>query len=158
MLNRLRERIALFEGTHPEWDEYSQNDYTKSRFPKAFKDAKHFSKLVREAPTEYVDDFSNIHNTDAGEKDLSHALEQYLERFRTRDEMNAYHQKLMGAVKRGKSPPSLIGIHKDPSSGRVTKYLLAGNTRAIMHRKLGMPVKVKHIPLAGPQVIPHGED
>jgi diguanylate cyclase (GGDEF)-like protein len=150
-----------------EWGEYSDNDTANTLFPDAFSNKEEFANAVEKAPLEHKTDWNNIHEH-GGDKDLYGVkgnLPQVKERVWgyhkdrwmpkagdnepvAREMYNKYFDALVGGVRAGKTPPTIVGVHKSPS-GVVREHVIGGNTRALIHSALGMPTPVKHVPLKG---------
>jgi hypothetical protein len=137
-----------------EYNEYLHN--AKERYPEAFRNKKDFVQQVSANKIKRVPHLQGIRNTDAEEtaNNLARAKKLYVkykkDSYGGKEQAGKAFDKLHQRIASGaKVHPSIVGIHRDPKTGKKSSHLIAGNTRAMIHRAMGKPVPVVHVRLKG---------
>lgn len=156
-----------FEYAEDEYKEYGLSGYVQAKFPDAFANKQEFVTEFLNGEQVMTENWAPIQNTSASEQregDYPGLFKKFWEFKKdewsdpgqdeqaSKDEFKDY---LDGLIEKADeeheelTPPAIVGIHRDPSLGDETKWLIAGNTRALLYAFLGKPCPTRLIPLKG---------
>lgn len=155
VLARFKQSFDREEYAHEEWDEYDATK-AKDQFPDAFEDEADFVAHVTAGPMADVRLWHGVQNTDAdGQRPGDYVQlcttmwQNKGANFADYPEFQEWLGTIISSVKDGSAPPSIIGVHNDG-----TYYLIAGNSRAMAAKFLGVSWKVIFVPLKGRHLPP----
>lgn len=156
-----------FEYAEDEYKEYGLSGYVQAKFPDAFANKQEFVTEFLGGQQVMVENWAPIKNTSASEQregDFPGLFKKFWEFKKDewsdtgQDEessQNEFKDYLDGLIekadeeKEDTTPPAIVGVHRDPSLGDETKWLIAGNTRALLYAFVGKPCPTRIIPLKG---------
>lgn len=160
---------ALEKYAEGEFGEYDENFGTKTKFPDAFKSKEEFVSAVKKGKREEIDKDSQVDNSNIADQKkgdyegLSETIygfkKEKWDKLGEGDEKKGkalFKKYLDGIIETAKKnssslPPAIIGEHTSKRTGKSSKYLLAGNSRAMVFAYLGKPAPVITVPLKGRQ-------
>ena len=147
---------------HAEYEgEYQDNEYTRKSYPDAFKDKHEFAKHYNKAKVVHRKHLDDVDNSSTGGIEKGDHEEAFARFHHSRWEQGvlkkekharAYYDKMSKAALAGKLAPTIVGVHKDEKTGKITHHLISGNTRAMIHKAHGIPIPTIYIPLKGRHV------
>jgi len=158
---------ALGKYAGEEYGEYENNFTTKTKFPDAYKSKEDFISEVKKGEKGGIDresDVDNCNYSDQKKGDYKGLFDtiygfkkEKWDKLGGGDEKKGkalFKKYLDGIIDTAKKkphslPPTLIGVHKSKKTGKESKYLLAGNSRAMVFAFLGKPAPSVFIPLKG---------
>jgi predicted ABC-type ATPase len=173
VMQRLHNAVTLsnglrsFEYAEAEYKEYAHSGFIQSKFPDAFKDKQDFIAEFLNGDHVAVSDWASIKNTSASEQpegDYPSLFKKFWEFQGTKwaekgvdDKTNEERFKtyLDGLIEKADAedeettPPVIVGVHRDPTLGTETSWLLAGNSRALLYAFIGKAAPTRMVPLKG---------
>ena len=157
-----------FEYAEEEWKEYAHNSFVMSKFPDAFATKQEFISEFLSGDHGMTDDWSKVQNCSAVDqkKGDCEGLIQQLWAFKGGDwtedtgegeegEQERFKEYVNELIKKAKkedpetTPPVVVGLHKDSTTGKETLWLLTGNSRALVYAFLAKPAPTRIVPLKG---------
>lgn len=159
--------MRSFEYAEAEWKEYAHSAFVQVKFPDAFKDKQEFISEFLNGPQVLTEGWAQIQNTSASEQeegDYPGLFKKFWD-FKGDDwgdkgddpatSQENFKEYLDGLVEKADAedeeltPPVIVGIHRDPTLGTETSWLLSGNSRAMLYAFLGKPAPTRQVPLKG---------
>lgn len=156
-----------FEYAEDEYKEYGLSGFAQAKFPDAFANKQEFVTEFLNGQQMMTENWMPIQNTSASEQregDYPGLFKKFWEFKKdewadqgqdedaAQDEFKDYLDGLIEQADQEDeetTPPVIIGIHRDPTLGTETSWLLAGNTRAMLYAFLGRPCPTRIMPLKG---------
>lgn len=157
-----------FEHADTEYSEYAHNAFVQAKFPEAFGSKGDFVTEFLHGKHMFVEDWSTVQNCSAATQkqgdrdDLIKTLWNFKQKewvpsdqssdAASEEEFAKYVDGLIEKADKEDpelTPPVIIGVHKDATTGKETDYLISGNSRALVYAFLGKPAPVRAIPLRG---------
>lgn len=147
--------------------EYDNNIITKNKFPDAFSSKEEFIDAVKKGKRSEVSAEDEVDNSTINEqkkgdyKGLFNKLfefkkEPWIEKAggdekKAAQNYKKYLDKIIETADKNSDSmdPVIIGVHKDEKTGEESKYLVAGNSRAMVFAYLGKKAPTVEVPLKG---------
>jgi len=159
--------MRSFEYAEEEYKEYAHSGFIQAKFPDAFKDKPEFVSDFLNGDHALVEDWAQIKNTSASEQregDYPSLFKKFwafqgdkwnekgIDDKTNEEEFKTYLDGLVdkaSAEDEETTPPVIVGVHRDPTLGTETSWLLAGNSRALLYAFIGKPTPTRMLPLKG---------
>jgi len=159
--------MRSFEYAEDEWKEYAHSGFVQAKFPDAFKDKQEFLSEFLNGEHVMMGVWAQVQNTSASEQQEGDypALFKKFWAFKGEEHSDAstddaanqeqFKEYLDGLIEKADAeeeettPPIIVGVHRDPTLGTETSWLLSGNSRALIYAFIGKPAPTRLVPLKG---------
>jgi predicted kinase len=157
-----------FEYAADEWVEYAHDAFVMAKFPDAFQDKNEFVTEFLLGEHQLLDDWSQVQNCTAAEQkngDYQGLYSQFWafkgdewadkatgDEEQDKEQFKEYLDELISKADEEDeetTPPVVLGLHKDDTTGKETTWLITGNSRALIYAFLGKPASTRIVPLKG---------